>query len=62
LRRNPNQEGKGMAIAGLTIGIASLIIGSFLLLLSMITPFWTEFWNQFWISFKEEFYDNNIRY
>jgi hypothetical protein len=62
IRQKSNQEGKGMAIAGLTIGIASLVIVLLVILLSMLTPFWTEFWNGFWIAFEEEFYDNNTWY
>ena len=46
--KDPSQKGKGLAIAGLIIGIISL----FILILSMATPFWTEFWNEFWIAYE----------
>ena len=55
MSQNPNQEGKGLAIAGLTLGVATLIIGISLFLMSLFTPLWPEFWN----GFEEGFYDNN---
>ena len=62
LRQKPDQEGKGMAIAGLTIGIAYMVILVVIILLSMLTPFWNEFWNGFWTVFEGEFYDNSTWY
>ncbi len=62
IRQKPDQEGKGMAIAGLAIGIASLAIGLLLFLLSIMTPFWAEFWEGFWIAFEEELYGDSSWY
>ena len=62
LRHKPEQAGKGMAIAGLTVGIVSIVLILFVILLSMVTPFWNEFWDGFWIAFEEEFYENNTWY
>ena len=62
IKQNPHQEGKGMAIAGLAIGITTLLIGFIFLLLSMFTPFWYELWIGFWIGFEEDFYDNSFWY
>jgi hypothetical protein len=59
ISQNRNQEGKGLAIAGLTIGVTTLIIGISLFLMSLFTPLWPEFWNSFQIGFEEELYDNN---
>jgi drug/metabolite transporter (DMT)-like permease len=62
IRQKPDQEGRGMAIAGLAIGIASLAIGLLLFLLSIMTPFWAEFWEGFWIAFEEELYGDSSWY
>lgn len=62
IKQNPEQEGKGMAVAGLTIGIASIAIAFLLFLLSIMTPFWAEFWDGFWIAFEEELYGDSTWY
>jgi formate-dependent nitrite reductase membrane component NrfD len=59
MSHNPDQEGKGLAVAGLTIGVASLIIGISIFLISLSSPFWSEFWSGFMVGFEEGIYDNN---
>ena len=53
----PNQDGKGLAVAGLVIGIVGLVLGIILWLLSLFTTFWSDFW----IGFQEG-YNNSISY
>ena len=47
INKNPNEDGKGLAIAGLVIGILGTLIGFIFLILSLYTPFWDELWNGF---------------
>ena len=58
---NQNQDGKGLAIAGLIIGVSSIALGLLLFLLSSLTPFWNEFWDEFWVAFEEEIYGNTYQ-
>lgn len=48
INKDPNQEGKGMAIAGLVIGIIGTVFGFIGFLLYLYTPFWDEFMAGFW--------------
>lgn len=53
ISKQPNQEGKGMATAGLILGIVGSLAWIVVLVVSMLTPFWSEFW----IGFYEGFYN-----
>ena len=48
INRDSSQDGKGLATAGLTIGIVTTVLGLIAFFLSLFTPFWDEFWIGFW--------------
>lgn len=61
INKNQNQSGKGIAIAGLVIGISLTFLTLVFFLISLATPFWNEFWDEFWIAFEEGFYGNTYQ-
>ena len=54
INQNPNQQGKGLAIAGLIIGLSTFAIGITIWILSLYTPIWDEFWT----GFNQGYYGN----
>lgn len=55
INRDQSQDGKGLAIAGLVIGIVGTVFGLIAFLLSLYTPFWDEFW----AGFMEGYYGDS---
>ena len=58
INRDPNQDGKGIATAGLVIGIIGAVFGLIAFLLYLYTPFWNEFIDGFWQGYYGDSYWN----